>query len=408
MVDRTGGESRHLVAGDAAVARRGRAPAAPRGDHPVGGLAQTRTASSDGREGSFANTFLKFWWDMQIAPQQFGLDSRTPEDLAADRVLLFDEMRNREFIDDWYLQRTPDLEKIEVPVLAVGNWGSLHLHQRGIVEGFLRAGSAERQLIISSGTHIGPFYEPWAKERQLRFLDRWLKQLENGAENDAPVRLAVRVGDGIAWRDETEWPIARTQWRRLHLDADTGSLTFEAPATASTASYSAADGVQEFVFAADEEVEFTGPVAARLWVSTTGHDVDVFLHFHVIELDGAIRVGIGPQGHPIPLAMGWLRASHRELDVEKSLPYRPIHLHATASRLVAGEPVALDIEMWPTSITLAAGERLVMRVRASDDELGVISHNDPKDRGKLRAFTTTLHTGGRFDSSVLVPVIPPR
>ena len=46
-----------------------------------------------------------------------------------------------------------------------------------------------------------------------------------------------------------------------------------------------------------------------------------------------------------------------------------------------------------------------MRVRASDDDLGVIAHNDPHDRGDLRLFTTTIHTGGRFDSALLVPVI---
>ena len=362
-----------------------------------------------GRHGGIlANNFLKFWWDMQIAPQQYGFGTITADELAANRVLLFEEFQKREFIDDWYRERTPDLENIEVPVLAVGNWGSLHLHQRGILEGFARAGSSERQLLISSGTHIGPFYEPWAKERQLRFLDRWLKDEANGAENDSPVRLAVRVGTGILWRDEAEWPIARTEWRRLYLDAGAGTLAVDAPLEETTASYSAKDGEIAFVFAAENEVEFTGPMAARLWVSSTGHDLDVFLHFHVVDRTGAIRVGVGPQGAPIPLAMGWLRASHRELDLGRSLPYRPVHLHTSASALVSGEPVALDVEIWPTSITLAAGERLVMRVRASDDDLGVIAHNDPRDRGHLRSFTTTIHTGRRFDSALLVPVIPPR
>lgn len=362
-----------------------------------------------GRHGGIlANAFLRFWWDMQIATQQYGIGSKTAKALAADRVVLFDEMQKREFIDDWYRERTPDLGNIKIPVLAVGNWGSLHLHQRGILEGFGRVGSSIRQLVISSGTHIGPFYEPWAKERQLRFLDRWLKGDPNGAENDPPVRLAVRVGTGIAWRDETQWPIARTEWRRLFLDVRTSTLALDPPRDESTASYSANDGKHEFVFTAESEVEFTGPMAARLWMSSTGHDLDVFLHFHVIDRTGAIRVGTGPQGAPIPLAMGWLRASHRDLDLDRSLPYRPVHLHACASPLCPGEPVALDVEIWPTSITLAAGERLVMRVRASDDDLGVISHNDPHDRGDLRSFTTTIHTGGRFDSALLVPVIPSR
>lgn len=354
-----------------------------------------------GRQGGIlANSFLKLWWDRQIEPQR--------SDPAAGGVVLLDEMRRREFLDDWYRERTPELDRIEVPVLAAGNWGSLHLHQRGIVEGFLRAGSAVRQLIIASGTHIGPFYEPWARERQLRFLDRWLKGAPNGAENDPPVRLAIRVGNDVVWRDEDEWPIARTRWRRLYLDAPSGVLADVPPRGEASASYSANDGELRFVHEADREVEFTGPMAARLWLSSTGHDLDVFLHFHVEDRHGAIRMGIGPQGDPIPLAMGWLRASHRELDPGRSPPWRPFHRHESASPLVPGQPVALDVEIWPTCITLAPGERLVMRVRASDDDLGVISHNDPVDRGVLRGFTTTLHTGGRFDSFLQVPEIPPR
>jgi uncharacterized protein len=362
-----------------------------------------------GRHGGIlGNTFLKFWWEKQIAPQQYGFGFRSEEELAADRVVLLDEMRQREFIDDWYRERTPRLEDIEVPVLAAGNWGSLHLHQRGILEGFSRAGSSVRQLIITSGTHIGPFYEPWAKARQLRFLDRWLKDEPNGAEHDPPVRLAVRVGEGIVWRDEGEWPMARTQWRRLFLDAATGTLSFDAPAPEATVSYSAKDGERAFVFTAATDVEFTGPMVARLWMSSTGYDLDVFLHFHIVDRDGNVRVGIGPQGAPIPLAMGWLRASHRELDRDLSLPWRPVHAHAAGTSLVVGEPVALDVEIWPTSITLSQGERLVLRVRASDDDLGVISHNDPQDRDERRSFTTTIHTGGRFDSALQVPVVPRR
>ena len=353
-----------------------------------------------GRHGGIlANRFLTLWWEKQIAPQLF--------DATAERVELFGEMQKREFIDDWYRERTAVLENIEVPVLAVGNWGSLHLHQRGIVEGFLRTGSSQRQLIITAGTHIGPFYEPWAKERQLRFLDRWLKGVANGAENDAPVRLAVRVGHDVVWRDESAWPIARTRWRRLHLDAASGSMGDDPPLDEAGASYPANDGELAFTFVAEREVEFTGPMAARLWMSSTGHDLDVFLHFHVVGRDGAIRVGVGPQGAPIPLAMGWLRTSHRELDAGRSEPWRPVHRHATPSSLIPGEPVALDVEIWPTSITLAAGERLILRVRASDDDLGVISHDDPRDRGGLRSFITTLHAGGRFDSFLLVPEIPP-
>ena len=180
-------------------------------------------------------------------------------------------------------------------------------------------------------------------------------------------------------------------------------MAWDAPADAATTSYSAEDGERQFAFTATEDVELTGPTALRLWVSSTGDDVDVMLHIHVEDRDGNVRLGIAPQGGPIALAMGWLRASHRTLDDERALPYRPVHRHTDRAPLLPHTPVALDIEIWPTSITLGAGDTLVMRVRAEDDELGPMAHDDSTDRAQLRTHTTTLLTGGEYNSALLVP-----
>ena len=357
--------------------------------------------------GILNNAFIRFWWDKQIAPQQYGLGERSPEQLEAGKVDLLDGMRAHAFIDRWYEERTPDLSRITVPVLASANWGSLVLHHRGVLEAYRAVASECKQLVISSGTHIGPFYEDWAKQRQLRFLDRWLKDERNGAEDDPPVRLAVRSCGTHTWRDEHEWPLAQTRWTPLHLDATTRSLTWTPPAREGSVSYPAPEGEVAFTFQAEDEVELTGPVALRLWVSSSTEDTDVFVHIHQVGPDGEEYHGIGPQGAPLPLAMGWLRACHRELDTERSLPYRPVHTHERAVPLVPGEPTPLDIEIWPTCIVLPAGHRLVVRIRGNDDDLGVFAHDDPgdRDRDRLRG-AVTVHTGGGYDSHLVVPVIP--
>ncbi|MGH2939605.1 MAG: CocE/NonD family hydrolase C-terminal non-catalytic domain-containing protein [Solirubrobacterales bacterium] len=58
---------------------------------------------------------------------------------------------------------------------------------------------------------------------------------------------------------------------------------------------------------------------------------------------------LDPKGVP---TFGYLRASHRKLDVEKSLTYRPYHPHDEVQPLVPGEVVELDVEIWPTSLLI--------------------------------------------------------
>jgi uncharacterized protein len=102
----------------------------------------------------------------------------------------------------------------------------------------------------------------------------------------------------------------------------------------------------------------------------------------------------------MPMALGWLRASHRELDAQRSLPYRPVHAHRRLQPLVPGEPTLLEIEVWPTSITLARGDRLRLELVDADDDLAPLTHDHHPPAG------AAIHVGGGRASHLLVPVIP--
>ena len=105
--------------------------------------------------------------------------------------------------------------------------------------------------------------------------------------------------------------------------------------------------------------------------------------------------------------MGWLRASHRKLDPERTLPHRPYHAHDELRPLVPGEPTLLELEIWPTSLTLEAGESLRLELRADDTDLvGPMAHDDPGDSRPARAGAVAVLTGGERASHLLVPVIP--
>ena len=119
-------------------------------------------------------------------------------------------------------------------------------------------------------------------------------------------------------------PMARTRWRELYRNADgDGGLAWEPSNDEATLRYPA-----RFATApVDAPLELTGPVALRLWISSDREDLDVLVRLQHLDVDGEPIPAIGPQGGPMPMAIGWLRASHRELDPARSEPYRPWHTH---------------------------------------------------------------------------------
>lgn len=112
------------------------------------------------------------------------------------------------------------------------------------------------------------------------------------------------------------------------------------------------------------------------------------------------------------LARGWLRASHRKTDERLSLPGRPWHTHDEAWPLQPDVPVALDVEIWPTSMVLPVGYRLALTLMGKDFEFegtpGRILHNAAQDRDpEVFAYHTTIICGPEQSSYLLLPVLPP-
>ena len=110
-------------------------------------------------------------------------------------------------------------DKITVPMFTAGNWSGMALHLRGNTEAFMRAASKHKKLRIHAGSHVHAFYTEEGRADQIRFLDYWLKGIDNGVMDEPPVKLAIRHGnDKLEWRHEHEWPLARTQWTKFYFD----------------------------------------------------------------------------------------------------------------------------------------------------------------------------------------------
>ncbi len=152
-----------------------------------------------------------------------------------------------------------------------------------------------------------------------------------------------------------------------------------------------------------EDTEVTGPVTLVLWVSSTTEDMDVFATIRNIGPDGKDVFELGQQSQPVPVAKGWLRASHRKKDEALSTPWRPYHAHMDREWLKPGEVVPMEIEIWPTSMVFRKGHRVRLDVQSRD---GVGSAPYTHYAADYNTGTNAIFTGGARASYLLLPAIP--
>jgi len=388
--------------------------------------------------GGIVNTFWANWYDMQVKSVQYGLGERGPKsrangkwvcgdetlsdaELAKNRTNFGDEILAHPLDDDYHKGRSPVWDKITVPLLTAANWGGQGLHPRGNFEGFVRSKSKDKYLEAHGLEHWTHFYTDYGRKLQLRFFDHYLKG--KGDWKDQPkVLLQVRHIDKFVERKENEWPLARTQWTKMYLHAD--SQLKASPGGEGTVSYDAmGDGVTFVSEPFRQETELTGPIAVKLKLSSSTEDADLFLVLRVFTGDLREITFMGAIDPHTPIAQGWLRASHRKLDAKLSTEYRPYHSHDEKQPLKKNEIVYLDIEILPTCIVVPAGYRVALSVRGKDYEwqkstgaklsnfknellgCGPFLHNEPRDRpSSVFSNRTTLHLDA--NSYVLLPVIP--
>ena len=395
--------------------------------------------------GIFCNGFARNWSEMQVYTVQHGLGERgfksrftgdwvsgpitlTEEELGANRNDFGEDCFSHKLNTDEYWQsRMPDFSKIQVPLLSSANWGGQGLHPRGNFEGFLETGCEEKWLEVHGIEHWTEFYTDYGVNMQKKFFGHYLKGEDTGWPDQPRVLLQVRhPGERFVERHESEWPLARTQWTKYYLNAKTHSLEDAPVAEAATTTYAGfSEGVTFITPPISEETEVTGPIAAKLFVSSETKDADMFLVVRVFTPDMEEVVFQGALDPHTPIAQGWLRASHRKLDPEKTLPYRPYHTHDEEQPLTPGDIYELDIEVWPTCIVIPAGYRVAFTVRGKDyvypggsggglsnmknefTGCGCFIHNDPKDRPPdVFGKNVTLHCGGEHEAYVMLPVIP--
>lgn len=316
-------------------------------------------------------------------------------------------IREYPLINSYWQSKIPDFARITVPAYITGGWS--HLHMMGAINGFRRISSPLKWLRVHRDFEWPDTYSWWNIEDLERFFDRYLKGIRNGWEATPKVRIDVMDAydfDSQVGRPENNFPLDRTVYTKLYLDAEeSGTLSLTPVRIESHVSYDPETDEADFDHTFTEDTELVGFIKAHLWVAAKDHDeMDLFLTVIKLSRDGE-WLPTNVLGLPHPGAWGRLRVSHRALDKDLSTDFQPVQSHLSADKLVPGDIVPVDIAFYPHARIWHAGETLRLRVTGRYIREGWFEPFswDTDNRGRH-----VIHTGGKYDSYLQIPAIPPK
>ena len=296
------------------------------------------------------------------------------------------------------------LQDIKVPVMSISPQGGL-MHMRGQLWGYPQIRSPKKLLAVPPTgfwSHVRYLTNPALNAQMLRWFDHWLKGRDTGIMDEPEVAI-YDTGTRI-WRHETEYPLARTQWTKLHLRAE-GGLSTEPPGDEPPDSYRLPNslalllaGQPVLAYSTDPQptdLKLWGPISLTLHITSTQPDTV----FHTRLFD------IAPDGSKRNLSRGILRASFRRVIDALSKPGQPWHPFDRQELLTPDEITELQIELRPLFHTIKAGHRLQLTIASED-----IAYSNKQRTIDVQLLPwpveNTIHHSADHRSHLLLPVIP--
>ncbi len=357
------------------------------------------------------------------------------ERAGCPRPRFWDDWFDHQQLDDYWrgLAIEARLDRVKVPVLGIAGW---YDDARGNIRNYVGLDTLPhppfQRVVMDPGAHkgidyvhgdFGPQGRIDHRALQLRWFDHYLKGIDNGVDREPPLDLFI-MGDNV-WRQEREWPLARTVFTDFYLHSGgaangsggDGTLSTTPPGAgqpADTFTYDPGDPTPYLVDARElelninedyaavhrerrdvlaftseplaEPTEITGPMTATLWAATDARDTD----WHVMILD------VHPDGTAWRIQDGIVRARFREGFDRPAL-------------LTPGQVYRYDIDLWFTGIVLPAGHRIRVAVASAafpkyDRNLNTGGDNE-RDTTYVAARQRVFHDTER-PSHVTLPLIP--
>jgi predicted acyl esterase len=276
-------------------------------------------------------------------------------DMGTNPILV--ELLRHPYDGVFWDKRKVDFDAIQVPTYLGACWGMYGLHLPGAFQSWENLRVPKKMLIGPPAYLDRPLYQ--LQYESLRWFDHWLKGIDTGIMEEAPIKLFI-MGSGD-WKESNEWPLPETKWTPFYLHnngllyerqcwPDEGYDTFEdSPWGRGCLEYSSPKLV--------ENTEIIGPIVLNLYASAS--DNEVFWFISLREAD--------PAGHERILTRGWLRGTHREVDSSRSKPWESFHPHTSSKALNPGKIYEFNISIFPTGNLFKAGSKIKLRISCTDD-----------------------------------------
>ncbi len=338
-----------------------------------------------------------------ITFNEYIVGSVTGENGVEDAVAM---AQKSPLMNAYWEDKIPRFENIKIPVYCTACWN--HFHLRGSFQGFRKIKSKKKWMRAHRDFEWPDSYDRENLAELNMFFDRYLKDIHNCWESTPRVRLEVQDAHDFLYaknRPEASFPLKRTQYKKLYLDAANNALSWEPLANESKVSYDGATGVTNFDIKFEEDTEITGYMKLHMWVTAEEYnDADIFINIQKLDTKGE-WLPVDVLGEPHPGTWGKMRVSHRALDEEKSTAFQPIQSHLKEEKIQPGEVVPVDIEIVPSSRFWHKGQSLRIQVAGHYIREGWF---EPLTWEADNKGDTSIYSGGKYDSYLQIPVIPPK
>ena len=330
------------------------------------------------------------------------------------------------------VERTEELlEKITIPFVTGAFEGAYtyKMHWQGAQGFFAGAASEHKHLFVPPPAHAErPFHE-WHDEI-IRWYDHWLKGVHNGVEDDPAVRIWV-MGEN-RWRTFDAWPVPETRWTeyflhswekldtRGHLPADE-TFVDEPPDAFVQMPPTQTNRIERLRYMTEplpEDLLVVGPISLTLHASLDQDDTNWIVILKDVGPDVSVQTA-RPGEREVPaglpereLTRGWLKASRRALDPERSTSWKPWHRLSpdAIEPVVPGEVDEYRIEILATANLFRRDHRICLEITSLDLTEGVAGETAveyiPSHVCSSRTVLHKVFHNAAYPSRLLLPVVP--